>query len=149
MTTIITKKGIAKDNWEIVPPEYDEIDPVTINGKPSDKIFRTVQDGILGILVLTKKSYNAYYGFRDIAYVGEDCIIASNKTGKYMLMNTNKLDELTEYEYDSIEKLAENVFRVCMNGVFNILDKKGKKLFNRNFSEIKYDINTRTFSTKM
>ena len=143
MKEIITKKGSVEEGKVLVPCEYDDIEPVSIKGKISDVYFKTRRNDVVGIIKFTSEdNYDSCEGFYDITYIGDDCIIASDydeRFGEKFMLMSKDLVELTNYKYDSIEKLNDNVFKVKKDGYYGIINGKGQIVIDCSFKKVEYD----------
>ena len=120
--------------------------PMIINEKESEKFFKTIQDGSLGIIVFNGEgtSYKTCHDLFNITYVGDDIIIASiydERHGeKFAVIDTATLKEVTKYEYDYIEKIGnDGMLKVCKGGQYGVLKADGKILIACEFDQITYN----------
>ena len=151
LVTIYTKKGVMKDGKIIIPFEYDDIKPATIDGEESNDIFITKKDDMIGAVKLGDSPFcpikikNGYHSIscfeKGIAVISEYCDRIGEKFG---IIDTN-LEILTIIKYDKISRVSAKFFDVVEDGKHGIIDSKGKLIIACEFDNIHYNEEENTF----
>jgi len=157
MAKIVTKVGIEEDGLVIIPPgKFDEIIPVVFdNGEISDKLFLVKECGDNDIVLITKNSEAGYLRYCDvnrIGFINKHCIavsVYSERHGeKWALIRTETIDKITEYSYDSISLINEDMYMTEKEGLFGVIDKNGDVILPNKFTEISFEGAHNTFIVK-
>lgn len=158
MAKIITKVGIEEDGKIIVHPgEFDEIKPVIFdNGASSDKLFIVKDGDEEHIVLITSEAadgYERYGAIHRIGLINKNCIAVSDydeRHGeKWALIRTFTLDEITDYSYDSIGLIDEDLYLTKKAGRFGVIDKNGSVILPNEFKEIAYESAHNAFTVKL
>lgn len=68
---------------------------------------------------------------------------------KWALIRTYTLDEITDYIYDSIGAINEDMYITKRDGLYGVIDKNGKAILPNEFKEIDYESAHNTFTAKL
>lgn len=158
MAKVITRVGIEEDGKVIVAPgEFDEIIPAIFdNGEVSDKLFLVKDLGEEDILLITDEYEDGYvrYGNVDgIGFINKNCIAVSDydeRHGKkWALLKTDTLDKVTDYSYDNIGLINEDMYITKKDGLYGVIDKNGEAILTNKFTEITFEEAHNTFVVKL
>lgn len=149
------KNNIVKFRKNPIYEEFDEIIPISINGKPSKNLFEAVQGKERYIVLLNQDNlkFIGYSPICNISYSDEECIILSiftKKYGeKYALIRTSDLYQLTEHIYDEIIKIDSEFFLTRIYNYYGIIDRNGNIILPNNFSKVSYNSKTKSFKVRL
>jgi len=145
LATITTKKGLKVNGKYIIPCTFDDIIPAVIDGKESDEIFLTIDDGFLGAakVDINKENYtaikNEFYSITDFSDGIAVISIYCERFGEKCAIINKNLDILTDFEYDSIETLSNKLFKVKKYGRYGVINSNGKEIISCEFEAIEFN----------
>lgn len=158
MANIVTKVGIEENGKVIVPPgEFEEIVPIMFDdGHVSDKLFR-IKDGDEYDLLLISGDYHGGYirygSIHRLASINKNCIVISDSDErhgeKWAIIRTDTLDNITNFAYDLITPINENMYMTKKDGLYGVVDKNGNVILSNNFTEIAFESAHNAFTVKL
>ena len=158
MAKMITKVGSEENEKVIIPiGKFDEISPVIFdNGEESTNLFKVIASGVNGLVLVHASYTEGYAEYNDIYRLGtinKKCIVVSDYDEvhgeKWAMLSTECLELVTNYIYDVISPINEDLYMTKLDGLFGVIDRNGNEILPNNFTEISYESAYNTFTVKL